>query len=67
VESINDEKDNFEPVILGEGTIFVLSDNRTSGLDSRNWGPIDERLVLGKISAIYWHGREKRILLKEVQ
>jgi len=65
-EAINDEKDVYGPVTLGEGKIFVLSDNRNSGLDSRNWGPIDERSILGKISAIYWRGREKRILLKEV-
>lgn len=66
-EAINGEKDDYGPVTLGEGQMFVLGDNRSSGLDSRNWGPIDERLVLGKISVIYWRGRDKRILLKEVR
>ena len=36
--------------VLGDGEYFVLGDNRAASLDSRNWGVLPEREIIGKVS-----------------
>jgi signal peptidase I len=36
-------------ITLEENELFVLGDNASEGTDSRHWGPVDERTVIGKI------------------
>lgn len=33
---------------------FVLGDNRNNSLDSRDFGVIDEKQIIGKVSYVYW-------------
>ena len=41
-------------VQLGEKEYYVMGDNRQGSNDSRNWGPVAENLLLGKVWFVYW-------------
>lgn len=57
---------DFGPVVVPEGYLFVLGDNRDNSMDSRYWGFVPLRDVLGKAFIIYWswNGKAKGILEK---
>jgi signal peptidase I len=47
-------RDNFGPVTIPEGKIFVEGDNRDRSYDSRFWGFVDMNDVIGKAFIIYF-------------
>lgn len=54
-------RDNFGPVVVPPGHLFMLGDNRDNSYDSRFWGPVDRTAVIGKPLYIYFSNDIKRI------
>jgi signal peptidase I len=44
-----------EPLTLKNDQIFVLGDNIANSEDSRTWGPLDLRNVIGKFAGVLWN------------
>lgn len=42
------------PVTLGAGEYFLVSDDRQATSDSRSWGPVPFKLIVGKVVFRYW-------------
>ncbi len=50
------------PLVVPEGCIFMMGDNRYNSADSRYWGPLDIELIRGKALFIYWSwNKEKKL------
>ncbi|MFH1452743.1 MAG: signal peptidase I [Armatimonadota bacterium] len=47
-------RENYGPVNIKRGYVFLMGDNRTESEDSRSYGPVDKNLITGKAQAKIW-------------
>lgn len=48
------EFEDYGPVQVPEGQYFMCGDNRNYSSDSRVWGFLERKLIIGKAQVIYW-------------
>lgn len=51
-----------EKIVVPKDSLFVLGDNSASSQDSRYWGFVPKKNILGKAILIYWPPRRIRII-----
>jgi signal peptidase I len=56
--------ENFGPVTVPPANLFVLGDNRDRSFDSRFWGFVPLKDVLGKAFAIYWSWDSRESMIR---
>ena len=52
----------FAQYVVPEGSLFVLGDNLAISHDSRNFGPVEKSLLVGRALAVYWPVTRIRLL-----
>jgi signal peptidase I len=45
---------SYPPRKIPEGMYFMMGDNRTQSCDSREWGPVPRKNLIGEVFAVYW-------------
>jgi len=52
--------DDYGPVVVPEGYYFVMGDHRTHSSDSRDWGFVPKKYIIGRVQLRWWPVAEAR-------
>jgi len=53
--------DDWGPTVIQQGYYFVMGDHRNNSSDSRHWGQVPKKYIVGKVKVRWWPLREARI------
>jgi signal peptidase I len=46
--------DDYGPTVVPEGYYFVMGDHRNNSSDSRHWGMVPKKYIIGKVQVRWW-------------
>jgi signal peptidase I len=53
--------DDWGPTVVQQGYYFVMGDHRNNSSDSRHWGPVPKKYIVGKVKLRWWPIQDARI------
>jgi signal peptidase I len=53
--------DDYGPETVKQGYYFVMGDHRNNSSDSRHWGPVPKKYIVGKVKVRWWPLQDARI------
>jgi signal peptidase I len=53
--------EDFGPQVVPQGYYFVMGDHRNGSFDSRHWGPVPKKYIVGKIQLRWWPPNHARL------
>jgi signal peptidase I len=53
--------DDFGPQVIQEGYYFVMGDHRNNSSDSRHWGLVPKKYIIGKVQVRWWPVQQARV------
>jgi signal peptidase I len=52
--------DDYGPEVVKQGYYFVMGDHRNNSSDSRHWGPVPKKYIVGKVKVRWWPIQDAR-------
>jgi signal peptidase I len=53
--------DDYGPQVVQQGYYFVMGDHRNNSSDSRHWGPVPKKYIVGKVKVRWWPIQDAKI------
>jgi signal peptidase I len=53
--------DDWGPQVIQQGYYFVMGDHRNNSSDSRHWGPVPKKYIVGKVKVRWWPLHDAKI------
>jgi signal peptidase I len=53
--------DDWGPQVVQQGYYFVMGDHRNNSSDSRHWGPVPKKYIVGQVKVRWWPLQDARI------